>query len=175
MLYVMQIHTDPLYALKAFGVWITRNGRKEKEMERKRQDCRDTQNKSPFSGLLDVFGINTVWWFESILNILTFPLEVASLVAHTVKNPPLLHNAGDPSSIPGSERSLGEGNGYPLQYSCLENSMDRGTWRGYRLWGCKKWDTTGCLMLSLHFRSRAPQAGEWLLWLPQAHMPIIPQ
>ena len=31
--------------------------------------------------------------------------------------------------IPGSGRSLGEGNGYPLQYSCLENSTDRGTWR----------------------------------------------
>ena len=30
--------------------------------------------------------------------------------------------------IPGSERSLGEGNGYPLQYHCLENSMDRGAW-----------------------------------------------
>ena len=38
-------------------------------------------------------------------------------------------NAGDPSSIPGSGRSPGEGNGYPLQYSCLENAMDRGTWR----------------------------------------------
>ena len=37
-------------------------------------------------------------------------------------------NAGDLGSIPGSERSLGEGNGYPLQYSCMENSMDRGTW-----------------------------------------------
>ena len=36
--------------------------------------------------------------------------------------------AGDPGSIPGSGRSSGEGNGYPLQYSCLENSMDRGTW-----------------------------------------------
>ena len=32
-------------------------------------------------------------------------------------------------SIPGLGRSLGEGNGYPLQYSCLENSMDRGAWR----------------------------------------------
>ena len=38
-------------------------------------------------------------------------------------------NAGDPSSIPGSERSSGEGNGNPLQYSCLENPMDRGAWR----------------------------------------------
>jgi len=33
------------------------------------------------------------------------------------------HNARDPGSIPGSGRSPGEGNGYPLQYSCLENSM----------------------------------------------------
>ena len=37
-------------------------------------------------------------------------------------------NAGDPGSIPGLGRSPGEGNGYPLQYSCLENSMDRGAW-----------------------------------------------
>ena len=38
-------------------------------------------------------------------------------------------NAGDLGSIPGLGRLLGEGNGYPLQYSCLENSMDRGAWR----------------------------------------------
>ena len=37
-------------------------------------------------------------------------------------------NVGDPGSMPRSERSPGGGNGYPLQYSCLENSMDRGTW-----------------------------------------------
>ena len=36
------------------------------------------------------------------------------------------HNAGDPGSIPGWGRSPGEGNGNLLQYSCLENSMDRG-------------------------------------------------
>jgi len=36
------------------------------------------------------------------------------------------HNAGDQGSIPGSVRSSGEGNGNPLQYSCLENSMDGG-------------------------------------------------
>ena len=35
-------------------------------------------------------------------------------------------NAEDPGSVPGSARSPGEGNGYPLQYSCLENSIDRG-------------------------------------------------
>ena len=47
-----------------------------------------------------------------------------------VKNLPA--NAGgakDMSSIPGWERSLGVGNGNPLQYSCLENPMDRGAWR----------------------------------------------
>ena len=37
-------------------------------------------------------------------------------------------NAGDPGSIPGSGRSPGEGNGNPLQYSCLENPMDGGAW-----------------------------------------------
>ena len=37
-------------------------------------------------------------------------------------------NVGDLGSIPGLGRSLGEGNGNPLQYSCLENPMDRGAW-----------------------------------------------
>ena len=37
-------------------------------------------------------------------------------------------NAGDPGLIPGLARSPGERNGNPLQYSCLENSMDRGVW-----------------------------------------------
>ena len=47
-----------------------------------------------------------------------------------VKNP--LANAEDirdAGSIPGSGRYAGEGNGYPLQYSCLENPMDRGAWQ----------------------------------------------
>ena len=39
------------------------------------------------------------------------------------------HKAGDVGSIPGSGISPGEGNGNPLQYSCLENSMDRGAWQ----------------------------------------------
>ena len=38
------------------------------------------------------------------------------------------HSAGGQGSIPGLERSPEEGNGNPLQYSCLENSMDRGAW-----------------------------------------------
>ena len=47
-----------------------------------------------------------------------------------LKNPPA--NAGDvrdAGSIPGWGRSRGEGHGYPLQYACLENPMDRGAWR----------------------------------------------
>ena len=44
-----------------------------------------------------------------------------------VKNPPA--KAGDTVLIPGSIRCLGEGNGNPLQYSCLENPMDRGAWQ----------------------------------------------
>ena len=51
-------------------------------------------------------------------------LEVCGPV---VKNPPA--NAGDSSSIPGSGRSPGEGNGNPLEYYCLGNTMDRGAWQ----------------------------------------------
>ena len=39
-------------------------------------------------------------------------------------------NAGDLGSIPGLGRSPGEGNGYPLHYSCLRNPMDREAWQG---------------------------------------------
>ena len=38
-------------------------------------------------------------------------------------------NSGDPDLIPGLGRSSGEGNGNPLQYSCLQNPMDRGAWQ----------------------------------------------
>ena len=54
-----------------------------------------------------------------------------------VKNPPA--NAGDVGLISGSGRTAGEGNGSPLQYSCLENSMDREAWQAtvYRV--TKSW------------------------------------
>ena len=44
------------------------------------------------------------------------------------------YNSGDPNSISGSGTSPGEGNGYLLQYSCLENSMDRGAWQSTVHW-----------------------------------------
>ena len=62
---------------------------------------------------------------------------VASLVAQTVKTPPAI--VGDPGSISGSGQSPGEGNGNPLQYSCLEKSMDRGVWRATVHGVAKNW------------------------------------
>ena len=63
-------------------------------------------------------------------------------VCSVVKNPPAnAGDTGDASSISNSERSPGEGNGNPLQYSFLENPMDRGA-RGYHLQGPKESDTT---------------------------------
>ena len=56
------------------------------------------------------------------------------------------YKAGNPGSIPGLERCPGEGNGYPFQYSCLENSMDRSL-VGCSPWGCKESETTEQLTL----------------------------
>ena len=57
-----------------------------------------------------------------------------------VKNLPA--NAGDAGSIPGWGTSLGKGIGNPLQYSCLENPMDRGAWLATVHWSRKESDTT---------------------------------
>ena len=51
-------------------------------------------------------------------------------------------NAGDPSLTPGSGRSTGEGIGYPLQYSCLENPHGQRSLAGYNPWGHNKSDMT---------------------------------
>ena len=61
----------------------------------------------------------------------------ASLMVQMVKNPHV--NAKDLGSIPELGRPPGGGNGNPLPYSCLENSMDRGA---YSPWGLKESDTT---------------------------------
>ena len=67
----------------------------------------------------------TITFFFSYFN--QDSILLTSLVAQIVNN--LACSAGDPGSTPGSGRSPGEGNGNPLQYSCLENSMDRGGWQ----------------------------------------------
>ena len=63
-------------------------------------------------------------------------------------------SAGDLGSIPGSAGSPGEGNGNPLQYSCLENRMSWGGWWDYSPWGPKESDTTE--RLSTHRKSCKP-------------------
>ena len=59
----------------------------------------------------------------SIINLL-HPMHTSG--GPLVKNPPA--NAGDTDLVPALGRSLGEGNGTPLQYSCLGNPVDRGAW-----------------------------------------------
>ena len=79
------------------------------------------------------------------IKILGFPGSIV------VKNLPA--NAGDARDsglIPGLGKSPRGGNGNPLQYSCLENSMDRGAWWAIVHGGCKESDTSECL-------STAPQ------------------
>ena len=61
----------------------------------------------------------------------------ASLMAQIVKN--LTCKAGGLGLIPGSGRFLGEGNGYPLQSSCLENSIDREAWQATVHGVAKNW------------------------------------
>ena len=75
--------------------------------------------KNPWANIVGGHGFDL--WSRK----LPYPVgQLSCLVAQMVKN--LLANAGDPGLIPGLGRSPGEGNGYPLSYSCLENSMDRG-------------------------------------------------
>ena len=75
----------------------------------------------------------------------------ASLVALTVKNLPSVQ--GDPGSIPGLGRSPGDGSGYPLQYSFLENSMDRGVWQAIVHGATKRHDRV------TEFQSNSPPSG----------------
>jgi len=60
------------------------------------------------------------------------------------------YNTGDLGVIPGLGRSPGEGNGYSLQYSCLENPMDRGALAHHSPWGHNESDTTERLSLYAH-------------------------
>ena len=74
------------------------------------------------------------------LAISIFQEKRSSPLGQMIKNPPA--NAGDaggPGLILGSERSPGEGNSKPLQYSCLENSMDRRAWQATVLGFTKRW------------------------------------
>ena len=88
-------------------------------------------------------------------------IEIGFLVCLVVKN--LFANAGDMGSIPGSGKSPGEGNGSPLQYSCLENPMDRGAWRAIVHRIAVRWDL---LYFLLFYRY-------WLKWEAKEFLPVL--
>ena len=69
---------------------------------------------------IEVFGVNESW-------IIT-PAKYMDLVLPGDSSKESACNAGDPILIPGLGRFPGEGNGYKLQYSCMENPMDRVAW-----------------------------------------------
>ena len=66
-------------------------------------------------------------------------------------------NAGDPGLIPGLGRSPGEGNGYPLQYSFLENPMDRGAWWAAVHGVVKSWTRLSDYNFTFHEVTRRPR------------------
>ena len=88
--------------------------------------------------------------------------------ASVVKNPPAdAGDARDVCSIPGSGRPPGEGNGNPLQYSCLGNPLDRGAWLGPQ----KESETTQWLNSNSAFQCqlfcfRDLKQEDWLFWAP---------
>ena len=84
----------------------------------------------------------------SLLNYILLRPIWTSLMAQTVKCLPT--DAGDLGSIPGLGRSPGEGNGNPLQYSCLENPMDGGAWWATVHGVSKSQDTTERLHFQTH-------------------------
>ena len=105
-----------------------------------------SKEKKPVGGGRREAGLHRNFWLCSImrtwLDMDLHQIYRKNRVALVVKNPPA--NSGDVrnvGSISGLGRSLGGGHGSPLQYSWLENCMDRGAW-WYSLWGLKELDTT---------------------------------
>ena len=72
---------------------------------------------------------------DAILKLFTFPMDFPGGSEVKVS----ASNVGDPGSIPGLGRYSGEGNGNPLQYSCLENPMDGKTWQATVHGVAKSW------------------------------------
>ena len=90
-----------------------------------------------------------VFWYLSVLFYhINLTQQCLTLGGSEVKTS--AWNAGDPGSIPGSGRSPGEGNGNPLQYSCLENPMEGGAWWA-TVHGVAKSRTRLSDLTSLHF------------------------
>ena len=75
-------------------------------------------------------------------------------------------NGGDPISIPGSGRSTGEGIGYPLQYSCLENPHGHQSLKGYSPWDHKEMDMTERLSTA-QLGKKASHTSRLLVYFPK--------
>ena len=85
---------------------VTFEQKNPNEMRKSREDMNVLSRKDKTENIYE--GIRLPWWLSG-------------------KEP--AYQAGNSGSIPGSGRSPGEGNGNPLQYSCLGNTMNRGTWQ----------------------------------------------
>ena len=86
---------------------------------------------------------NRACYYVTCINYLGVEKELGFPGGLVIKNlPATAGDTGNTSSIPGLERSTGEGNSKPLQYSCQHNSMDRGAWQATVQGGHKESDTT---------------------------------
>ena len=68
-------------------------------------------------------------WIWTTTNLLDLIIKISENIPGSSDGKESAYNSGDPGSIPGLGISPGEGNVNPLQYSCLENSMDREAWQ----------------------------------------------
>ena len=90
-----------------------------------------------------------------LLDVKSLGFPGSSVAKKKKKNPPAnVRDMGDIGSIPGLRRSPGGGNSNPLQYSCLDNPMDRGACGLQSPWGCKESDTSE--PVSMHAKSVPP-------------------
>ena len=95
------------------------------------------------------FWRNLILLFFTFLMILLISFGACQVVL-VIKNLSVsVGDIRDPGSIPGLGKSSGGGNGNPLQYTCLENPMDRRAQRGYSPWGRKELDRAEQLTLPL--------------------------
>ena len=101
-----------------------------------------------FRFLMMAILMSVMWYFIVVLICIFLTISGASLMTQYKES---ICNVGEPGSIPGLGRSPGEGNDSPLQYSCLENSMDRGVWQA-KAHGITESDMTEWLPLSFNFQ-----------------------
>ena len=109
------------------------------------------------------YHISTVGLFDDMKHRIFQVDQIAWLIVqahHCAKYKVSAGDIRDVGSIPGSGRSPGGGHGNPLQYSYLENLMDRGAWRAMIHWITKSW--TGLKVLSMQHKKPQPDSKGWV-------------